>query len=51
MAYSLDIAREIYVPREIVWDLWTQPEHLQQWYAPSAEWNSMKPSVMPPTPN
>ena len=36
MTYSLHLSHEIFVPREIVWDLWTQPEHLGEWYSPSA---------------
>ena len=34
MTYSLQLSREIFVPREIVWELWTDPEHLREWYAP-----------------
>lgn len=25
------------MPRELVFDVWTQPEHLAQWYAPGAD--------------
>jgi len=30
----MNLTRELYVPRELVFDAWTQPEHLAQWYAP-----------------
>jgi uncharacterized protein YndB with AHSA1/START domain len=30
----LSLSRDLYVPRELVFDAWTQPEHVAQWYAP-----------------
>ena len=31
---DLTIARTYDVPRALVWDAWTKPEHLKQWWAP-----------------
>jgi uncharacterized protein YndB with AHSA1/START domain len=34
MANTASMSRELYLPRELVFDAWTQGEHLAQWYAP-----------------
>jgi uncharacterized protein YndB with AHSA1/START domain len=34
---DLQLSRELFVPRELVFDAWTQEEHLIQWYSPSPE--------------
>ena len=31
---SLSISHEVFVPREIVFELWTTPDHLMCWYSP-----------------
>jgi uncharacterized protein YndB with AHSA1/START domain len=31
---DLVLSRVFYVPREIVWQAWTEPEHLKRWFAP-----------------
>ncbi len=31
---SLSITHEIFVPREIVFEAWTDPDHLMCWYSP-----------------
>ena len=31
----MTLQRELYVPRELVFEVWTQPEHLAGWYAPA----------------
>ena len=31
---DLVLERVIDVPRELVWEAWTKPEHLKQWYCP-----------------
>ena len=28
------LAREFAAPRQLVWDAWTKPEHLQRWFGP-----------------
>ncbi len=32
--HSLSITHEIFVPREIVFEAWTDPDHLVCWYSP-----------------
>lgn len=31
------VARRLFVPRELVFDVWTQPEHLSLWYSPGPD--------------
>src|SRR5262245_39034659 len=31
---DLVLTRTIDVPREVVWKLWTEPEHVKKWFAP-----------------
>jgi len=33
---ELELSRALFVPRELVFDAWTQEEHLIQWYSPEA---------------
>lgn len=28
------ITRELAAPRQLVWDVWTQPEHVEKWFGP-----------------
>jgi uncharacterized protein YndB with AHSA1/START domain len=35
VALELHLRHDLYVPRELVFDVWTQEEHLTQWYSPS----------------
>ena len=32
---ELVIARDFDAPRELVWDAWTQPQHVAQWWGPN----------------
>ncbi len=32
--HSLTITHEIFVPREVVFEVWTSPDHLMGWYSP-----------------
>jgi len=34
--FDLSISCEVFVPREIVYELWTEQEHLEQWHPPCA---------------
>lgn len=34
MTFDLHLSRDLFVPRELVFDAWTQEEHLIQWYSP-----------------
>jgi uncharacterized protein YndB with AHSA1/START domain len=34
---TLEFSRALFVPRELVFDAWTQEEHLIQWYSPRAD--------------
>lgn len=31
---DLKLQREVDVPRQLVWDCWTKPEHLMKWFCP-----------------
>jgi uncharacterized protein YndB with AHSA1/START domain len=35
--FPLSITRELFVPRELIFDVWTQPEHLVCWYSPGPD--------------
>lgn len=35
--YDVSLSREIFVPREVMFALWTQAEHVSQWYAPGPD--------------
>jgi uncharacterized protein YndB with AHSA1/START domain len=37
VSLEIRITRDLFVPRELVFDAWTQEEHLLQWYSPSAQ--------------
>ena len=37
---DLVLERTIDVPRELVWNAWTEPEHLKQWFTP-APWTTV----------
>lgn len=34
-ALDLVLEREIDVPQALVWKMWTEPEHVKQWFAPA----------------
>lgn len=34
MSQPPTVTRELFLPREVVFDAWTQAEHLSQWYVP-----------------
>ncbi len=34
LKYELEITRVFNAPRELVWKMWTDPEHLKQWMGP-----------------
>jgi uncharacterized protein YndB with AHSA1/START domain len=38
---ELSISRLINAPRELVWEAWTNPEHISQWWGPSGFTNSI----------
>jgi uncharacterized protein YndB with AHSA1/START domain len=45
---ELSISRLIHAPRELVWEVWTRPEHIQHWWGPSGFKNSIhKMDVQP----
>lgn len=35
MSTVVTLSRELYLPRELVFDAWLQAEHVAQWYAPA----------------
>lgn len=37
---DLVLEREIDVPRDLVWDAWTKPEHIKKWFTP-APWKTI----------
>lgn len=37
MPYTLTLRRDLFVPREVVFEVWTEPQHLVGWYAPMAD--------------
>jgi len=36
MPHSLSLTRELFVPRELIFQAWTEPTHLSAWYSPQA---------------
>lgn len=38
---ELSISRLLNAPRELVWEVWTHPEHIQHWWGPSGFKNSI----------
>ena len=38
---ELVIARDFDAPRELVWDAWTQPQHVAQWWGPNGFTNTI----------
>ena len=38
---QLKIARLLNAPRELVWEMWTDPEHIKHWWGPSGFSNSI----------
>lgn len=37
MAHSLTLSRELFVPRDLVFQVWTEADHLSGWYSPAAD--------------
>ena len=37
MAHNLTLSRELFVPRDLVFQVWTEAEHLSAWYSPLAD--------------
>ena len=33
--FDLVLTRTIEVPRELVWKVWTEPQHVKKWFAPA----------------
>ena len=45
---ELKITRLLNAPRELVWEMWTDPEHIKHWWGPSGFTNSIsKMDVQP----
>jgi uncharacterized protein YndB with AHSA1/START domain len=45
---ALVVTREFDAPRELVWDAWTQPQHVAQWWGPNGFTNTiLEMSVKP----
>jgi uncharacterized protein YndB with AHSA1/START domain len=42
MATEIKIEATVNAPVEVVWDLWTAPEHITQWNAASPDWHTTK---------
>ena len=38
---ELSISRLLNAPRELVWEVWTNPEHIQHWWGPAGFKNSI----------
>jgi uncharacterized protein YndB with AHSA1/START domain len=36
---SLVVSRELFVPRELVFDVWTHADHLENWYSPGPDFD------------
>ncbi len=36
-SFELSMSRELFVPRELVFDAWTDAAHLAQWYSPQSD--------------
>jgi uncharacterized protein YndB with AHSA1/START domain len=41
MGREIGISRLINAPRELVWEAWTNPEHIQHWWGPAGFTNSI----------
>ena len=41
---DLVLDREIDVPVDLVWKVWTTPEHLQHWFVPKP-WTITRPAI------
>lgn len=39
---SLSISRTLQAPIELVWEVWTTPEHIAQWWGPNGFTNTIK---------
>jgi uncharacterized protein YndB with AHSA1/START domain len=45
---ELVITRELNAPIELVWEVWTNPEHLAQWWGPDGFTNTISKMDMNP---
>ena len=37
MPYTLTVSRELFVPRDLVFQVWTERDHVSAWYSPGSE--------------
>jgi uncharacterized protein YndB with AHSA1/START domain len=37
---TITVSTNVKAPREKVWELWTRPEHITQWYFASDDWHA-----------
>ena len=44
--YDLNLSYEVFVPREILFDVWTAEEHLACWHAPGEDLPRRASSVL-----
>lgn len=42
------VTREFDAPRELVWDAWTQPQHVAQWWGPNGFTNTIQEMAVQP---
>ena len=42
------VTREFDAPRELVWDAWTQPQHVAQWWGPNGFTNTIHEMAVQP---
>lgn len=42
------VTREFDAPRELVWDAWTQPQHVAQWWGPNGFTNTVHEMAVQP---
>jgi len=45
---GLVVTREFDAPRELVWEAWTQPEHVAQWWGPNGFTNTIHEMAVQP---
>lgn len=45
---ELSISRLLNAPRELVWEVWTNPEHIQHWWGPTGFTNSISKMEVKP---
>ena len=45
---EIKMTRELDAPRELVWDAWTQPQHIAQWWGPNGFTNTIHEMAVKP---